>query len=161
MVDKRVRLLEKGSFSPDDFTIKGAVPFLRRLHKAGVQLYLASGTDAVDVRREAALLGYDNCFIHIYGAVGDIKRDPKQAVLEQIMGELGENTCLAVFGDGPVEIREARKHGAVAIGLVSDEKQRFGINPAKRSRLVLAGADVLIPDFSEADELMAWLGWGW
>jgi beta-phosphoglucomutase-like phosphatase (HAD superfamily) len=65
----------------------------------------------------------------------------------------------AVFGDGPVEIREARKNGAVAIGLASNEEQRFGINPRKRSRLILAGADLLIPDFSWADELVAHLGW--
>jgi len=32
---------------------------------------------------------------------------------------------------------------------LSDEKQRFGVNRAKRARLVLAGADVLIPDFSQ------------
>jgi bifunctional ADP-heptose synthase (sugar kinase/adenylyltransferase)/phosphoglycolate phosphatase-like HAD superfamily hydrolase len=161
MVEKKTRLIQSGKLSPEDCTIKGAIPFLGRLRKAGVTLYLASGTDAEDVRREAALLGYGSLFAKIYGSVGDITRDPKRVVFETIMAEIGPagtGSC-AVFGDGPVELREARRNGAAAIGLLSDEVQRFGINPEKRSRLVLAGADVLIPDFSWADELFAWLGW--
>jgi sugar/nucleoside kinase (ribokinase family)/phosphoglycolate phosphatase-like HAD superfamily hydrolase len=161
VVEKRTRLIQNGKLSPEDFTIKGAIPFLGRLRKAGVTLYLASGTDAEDVRREAALLGYGPLFAKIYGSVGDIARDPKRVIFETIMAEIGPagaGSC-AVFGDGPVELREARRNGAAAIGLPSDEVRRFGINPKKRSRLVLAGAHVLIPDFSWADELFAWLGW--
>jgi sugar/nucleoside kinase (ribokinase family)/phosphoglycolate phosphatase-like HAD superfamily hydrolase len=161
MVEKKTRRIQSGKLSTEDCTIKGALPFLRRLQKAGIILYLASGTDVEDVRGEAALLGYDSLFTKIYGSVGDVKRDPKRVVFEQIMagiGPAGAGTC-AVFGDGPVELREARRNGAAAFGLLSDEVQRFGINPKKRSRLVLAGADVLIPDFSWADELFAWLGW--
>ncbi|MDR3167659.1 MAG: PfkB family carbohydrate kinase [Treponema sp.] len=161
MVEKRIRLIQRGKLSPEDYTIKGAIPFLKRLRKAGVVLYLASGTDAEDVRREAALLGYDSLFTRIYGAMGDITRDPKRVVFETIMAEIGPagaGEC-AVFGDGPVELREARRNGAAAIGLLSDEVRRFGVNPKKRNRLVLAGADVLIPDFSWADELFTWLGW--
>jgi rfaE bifunctional protein kinase chain/domain len=161
MVEKRTRLLQSGKLSPEDCTIKGAIPFLGRMQKAGVTLYLASGTDAEDVRREAALLGYESLFTKIYGSVGDIARDPKRVVFETIMAEIGSagtGSC-AVFGDGPVELREARRNGAAAIGLLSDEVQRFGINPKKRRRLILAGAHVLIPDFSWADELFAWLGW--
>jgi phosphoglycolate phosphatase-like HAD superfamily hydrolase len=124
-------------------------------------LYLASGTDVEDVRREATLLGYEPLFAKIYGSVGDITRDPKRVVFETIMAEIGSagtGSCV-VFGDGPVELREARRNGAAAIGLLSDEVQRFGMNPKKRSRLVLAGAHVLIPDFSWADELFSWLDW--
>jgi phosphoglycolate phosphatase-like HAD superfamily hydrolase len=172
MVEKRVRRLgisgagpSSGVFSAEDFTIKGAVSFLRRLHKAGVHLYLASGTDAADVRREAELLGYAGLFTGIYGAVGDASREPKKEVFQKILAGIGEKPqaerrCV-VFGDGPVELREARKNGAVAIGLVSDEVQRFGINPRKRGRLVLAGADLLIPDYTEVDEMTRWLGWNW
>ncbi|MDR1250874.1 MAG: PfkB family carbohydrate kinase, partial [Treponema sp.] len=164
MVQKRNQSIRRGTYSPEDYTIKGAIPFLKRLRKAGVTLYLASGTDEADVRREAALLGYDSLFSRIYGSVGDITRDPKQVVFERIMAAIGSGAksgaenC-AVFGDGPVEIREAKRNGATAIGLLSDETQRFGINPKKRSRLVLAGADALIPDFSWVDELVFWLGW--
>jgi sugar/nucleoside kinase (ribokinase family)/phosphoglycolate phosphatase-like HAD superfamily hydrolase len=160
MVQKRSHSIRRGTYSPEDYTIKGAISFLKRLQKAGVTLYLASGTDEADVRREAALLGYDSLFSRIYGSVGDITRDPKQVVFETIMAAIGSGAerC-AVFGDGPVELREARRNGAAAIGLLSDETQRFGINLKKRSRLVLSGADALIPDFSWVDELVFWLGW--
>ncbi|MDR0451051.1 MAG: PfkB family carbohydrate kinase [Treponema sp.] len=159
----RLRRLKDRRLGPEDFTIKGAVPFLERLRGAGLKLYLASGTDLEDVEREANTLGYGHLFTKIYGSVGDTARDPKRAVLEKIMGELAalppeERGCV-VFGDGPVELREARKSKAVAVGLVSNEEQRFGIDPEKRKRLVLAGADVLIPDYSWADELFGFLGW--
>jgi hypothetical protein len=49
--------------------------------------------------------------------------------------------------------------GSTAVGLVSDERQRYGLNPAKRNRLVLAGADLLIPDFSWGEKLLQHLGW--
>jgi beta-phosphoglucomutase-like phosphatase (HAD superfamily) len=80
------------------------------------------------------------------------------------MGEIeasGSNpgVCI-IFGDGPVEIREAKRHGIPAVGIISDERQRYGMNPEKRERLVLAGADVIIPDFTWMDQLSDWLGWG-
>jgi phosphoglycolate phosphatase-like HAD superfamily hydrolase len=161
MVEKRTLRIQSKKLAVEDCTMKGALPFLKRLQKGGLTLYLASGTDVEDVRREAALLGYESLFAKIYGSVGDITKDPKRAVFEKIMAEIGQTgtkRCV-VFGDGPVELREARRNGATAIGLLSDEIQRFGINPQKRNRLVLAGADVLIPDFSWADELFTWLGW--
>ena len=61
---------------------------------------------------------------------------------------------MATFGDGPVEIRETRKRGGTAVGVASDEVRRYGLNLAKRTRLVLAGADIIIPDFSQEDLLM-------
>ena len=64
-----------------------------------------------------------------------------------------------MFGDGPVELREGKKRGATAIGVASDEARRHGMNIAKRPRLVLGGADAIIPDFSWAPELVTWLGW--
>ena len=61
---------------------------------------------------------------------------------------------LAVFGDGPDEIREGRRAGGISVGITSNEVQRFGHNPAKRPRLVKAGAHLLIPDFSQHKKLI-------
>jgi hypothetical protein len=58
-----------------------------------------------------------------------------------------------------VELREAKKAGFLAIGVTSDERRRWGANPGKRKRLILGGADFLIPDFSSADELAHLCGW--
>ena len=59
----------------------------------------------------------------------------------------------------PVEMREGRRQGLLSVGLLSDEVRRYGTNGAKRSRLVLGGATVLIPDFSYRSELIRLLGW--
>ena len=56
-------------------------------------------------------------------------------------------------------MREAKKRGFLTVGIISDEHQRFGMNPAKRERLILAGADILIPDFSWMKILESHLGW--
>ncbi len=92
-----------------DYEIKGAQNLLQTLHAAGVKLYLASGTDEADVKAEAAVMGYVDCFTGgIHGAVGDLKVEAKRVVLERIIkeGHLSGDD-LVVVGDGPVEMREA------------------------------------------------------
>ena len=88
-----------------------------------------------------------------------MKVEAKREVLQRIIREHKvHGPELAVFGDGPVEIREARKAEAIAVGVASDEVRRFGLNPKKRARLVRAGADLIVPDFSQAGELLNLLG---
>jgi hypothetical protein len=60
----------------------------------------------------------------------------------------------ATFGDGPVEIRETRKRGGFCIGVASDELRRFGWNLVKRTRLIRAGASVVVPDYSQLTALL-------
>ncbi|HAK44333.1 MAG TPA: carbohydrate kinase [Spirochaeta sp.] len=163
MVSGRVELFKKGLLSVDDVTMKGALTFLEHLKKRGVLIYLASGTDMSDVQREASILGYDSYFNGgIFGSVGNTSSDPKRGVIETIIKSLPDDInaedCY-VFGDGPVEMREAAKREFTRIGMVSDERQRWGINNEKRSRLILGGAQVLIPDFSWIPKLAADLGW--
>ena len=57
-----------------------------------------------------------------------------------------------------MEIRETHKRGGFAVGIASDEVRRFGCNPAKRGRLIRAGADMLIPDYSQLPRLLSALG---
>ena len=156
LVRGRIRKLETGELSPADFEIKNAGLLLRRLHAAGVKLYLASGTDQTDVIAEARAMGYGDLFQgRIFGAVGDITVEAKKLVLERITREHQlRGPQLATFGDGPVEIRETRKRVGICVGVASDELRRFGPNPAKRARLIRAGADVIIPDYSQLPRLL-------
>ena len=157
IVKDREEKLKKGVLAVEDFTLKNAVIFLEKLHRAGVKLYLASGTDEEDVRSEAENLGYDHLFEgRIYGAVGDVNKEAKKIVLDRILDMIGESKKgqLAVFGDGPVEIRETHKRGGVTIGVASNEIKRHSLNKSKRSRLIKAGADVIIPDFSQLSQLL-------
>ncbi|MFQ6047759.1 MAG: PfkB family carbohydrate kinase [Phycisphaerae bacterium] len=156
MVRDRLAKLTRGELDVHDLTIKGALRMLHRLRDRGVKLYLASGTDRQDVIAEAKALGYAELFEgRIYGAVGDVSRYSKKMVIQQILTQ--HRLCggeLACFGDGPVELRETRKRGGLAIGVASDEVRRYGLNNRKRARLVRAGADLIIPDFSQADRLL-------
>jgi rfaE bifunctional protein kinase chain/domain len=156
MVNDRIAKLERGQLDVTDFTVKGAVEFARALRERGVTLYLASGTDHEDVLREARVLGHADLFNGgIYGAVGDIDSCSKKMVLDRILTENRlSGAQLAVFGDGPVELRESRKRGGLAVGVASDEVRRFGLNLDKRARLIKAGAHLVVPDFSQRDQLL-------
>ena len=157
MVSVREVKFKNKELGLDDFTIKNAIPFLQKMHDAGIKLYLASGTDVEDVKSEARSLGYDHLFEgRIYGAVGDIKKEAKKIVLDHILDIIGESSAgkVATFGDGPVEMRETKKRNGIAIGIASNEVRRFGLNEKKRQRLIKAGADVIIPDFSQSSRLL-------
>ena len=159
MVNLRIKKLEKGELDVGDFTVKGAIRFLGLLRDQGVTLYLASGTDEENVISEAKALGYEHLFNGgIYGAVGDVTKYSKKMVIEKILVDHKlEGSELVVFGDGPVEIRESRKHQGIAVGIASDEIRRYGLNAEKRTRLIKAGAHVVVPDFSQADRLFGFL----
>jgi phosphoglycolate phosphatase-like HAD superfamily hydrolase len=156
LVRARLAKFKRGELHVGDFTVKGAVAFVKGLHDRGVKLYLASGTDREDVITEALTLGYGDLFDgRIYGAVGDVSQYSKKLVVERI---LRENRLtgpeLACIGDGPVELREAKKRGGIAVGLASDEVRRYSLNRDKRARLVRAGADLIVPDFSQGPALL-------
>ena len=158
-VRARVRRLQSGELDSRDFAVKNSVELLHKLHAAGVKLYLASGTDQADVESEATAMGYAALFDGgIFGAVGDVAKEAKRIVLERILSDIGDIAGrLVTFGDGPVEIRETHIRGGLAVGVASDEVRRFDLNPAKRSRLIRAGASVIIPDFSQLRELLRFL----
>ncbi len=155
VVNKRLEKLHRGELDVEDFTLKGAVPFLKKLRNAGMVLYLASGTDEEDVLHEAAELGLAEFFNGgIYGSQNDIRKYSKKMVVDRIIRENDlHGDELVVFGDGPVEIREVMQAGGIAIGVASDEVRRYGLNPAKRTRLIRAGAHLIIPDFTQWSKL--------
>ena len=157
MVNERVERLRSGELDPCDFAMKGSIELLHALRRAGVTLYLASGTDEPDVKAEAEAMGYADLFDgHIYGSVGDVTRDAKKIVLDRILNEIGPDAMQGVvtFGDGPVEIRETRRRGGFTVGVASDEVRRFGWNMSKRTRLARAGCHWIVPDFSQIGRLL-------
>jgi rfaE bifunctional protein kinase chain/domain len=159
MVDERVRSVRTGGADPSDYQIKGARQILELLSESGVRLYLASGTDTAAVRSDALALGYAELFDErISGATDDPSYDAKRVVMDAIVARLPAGETFAVFGDGPVELREARRRGGVAIGVCSDEQRRYGFNAHKRPRLIRAGADLLIGDYTDPHEVLHMLG---
>ena len=86
--------------------------------------------------------------------------EAKRIVIDRILGDIGtEGACqMAAFGDGPVEIRETHKRGGFTIGVAGDEIRRYGLDASKRARLIRAGADMIIPDYSQIDRLLHLIG---
>jgi rfaE bifunctional protein kinase chain/domain len=162
VVRGRIAQLERGELAPDDWQIKGARHILERLHAMGVKLYLASGTDEADTITEARVLGYAHLFTGgIFGSVGDLRIEAKRDVLARIVKVSGAHGGeIIVVGDGPVEMREGRRRGAYTVGVGSDEVRRHGLDLRKRARLIRAGADLIVPDFCQADALLDHLGLG-
>jgi len=156
LVNRRIGKFKSGELDINDYTIKGALEFLEALKKRGIKLYLASGTDRQDVIAEAESLGYTELFDGgIHGSVGDITKYSKKMVIEKIMAENNlQGPELVVFGDGPVEIRECRKRDGIAVGIASDEIRRHGLSTEKRTRLIKAGAHVIVPDLSQHEILI-------
>jgi phosphoglycolate phosphatase-like HAD superfamily hydrolase len=147
-----------GSIKPDDLLLHGSRLILESLVRRGLTLYLASGTDEVFVKEEAALLEVARYFgSHIYGAQDQYQSFSKKMVIERILREnsiRGEQ--LLSFGDGYVEIQNTREVGGLAVAVASDEAHNGSgrIDEWKRQRLLGVGADVVIPDYRDGDALL-------
>jgi phosphoglycolate phosphatase len=151
----RIDDLQSGKISPRDMLVPGSLEIIELLNNRSLDLYLASGTDENYVIEEAKLLGIDTLFNGgIYGARDDYMLFSKSMVINRIIEKHGlEGHELAGFGDGYVEIENIKQAGGFAVGVATDEEKRMGINKWKRERLIKAGADIIIPDFSESELL--------
>ncbi|MBN1934807.1 MAG: HAD hydrolase-like protein [Anaerolineae bacterium] len=155
----RVEGLKAGRVAPVEMVVPGTFDILENLKQRGIALYLASGTDQPYVLDEAAALGLVPYFNeHIFGALDEYKRFSKAIIIQTILRDHGlGGEHLLTLGDGFVEIEETKRVGGIAVGVASDEVNRRGINEWKRGRLIEAGADIVIPDFREQDELITYL----
>lgn len=154
MVAQKKNAIAEGKVGREEFLMKGSVEFLESLKAQGCRMFLASGTDDVDVRAEAHFLGVDHYFEEIKGAPAGEFGCSKELVIRRLIEQAGDDADLVVIGDGKVEIQLGKQHGALALGIASDEDAREGINPQKQARLEKAGADVIVGDFQETDKLV-------
>lgn len=152
--------LRSGNVSPETLLVPGSKRILQLLKHQGVTLYLASGTDEQYVREEVDLLGLSPYFgERVFGARQEYREFSKAQVINHILKENQvEGASLVGFGDGYVEIQNIRDVGGTAVAVASDEARRSGQSDAwKRHRLIGAGANIVVPDFREADRLMVFL----
>jgi phosphoglycolate phosphatase-like HAD superfamily hydrolase len=145
----------------DSLLVHQARPLLDYLAGLGLRLYLASGTDDAAVKQEADLLDLTRYFApHIYGAHDDPSRFSKPMVIARMLHDDGiPGRQLLIFGDGFAEIEAAKAVGGIAVAVASDEANNGSgrVDPGKRSRLLEAGADVVIPDYRDAIALVNYL----
>ena len=95
----------------------------------------------------------------IAGARDDYRSFSKKKVIDRILSESGlQGPELVAFGDGYVEIENARQAGGSTVGVASLETGERGWDLWKKTRLRQVGAQILTPDWEEADLLLAYLG---
>ncbi len=159
VIRDRVEGLRSGKYPPDQFLVPGSRPLLERLKERGLRLYLASGTDEIYMKEEAALLDVTRYFDGgVYGALDDFQKFSKRILVQRILRlpEV-EGDHLLGFGDGYVEIEEVKQVGGVAVGVATDEPECRVPDQWKRQRLIGVGADYIIPNYLCYDELMEML----
>jgi phosphoglycolate phosphatase-like HAD superfamily hydrolase len=158
VVNERIAKLEAGELTLEQATLRGSIDFVRRLHARGLHMYIFSGTDQADVEHESALTTVAPYFKEIRGALRTYAQQNKEQIIKDLIAKHDLHGCeVLVCGDGPVEIRHGKQNGCVTVGVCSDELTGYGWNMRKRERLIRAGADILIPDFSETERFLAYL----
>ncbi|MBI2432066.1 MAG: HAD family hydrolase [Candidatus Hydrogenedentes bacterium] len=157
-VRERLAKLAAGELTAEQVTVRGALRFLELLRAQGVHMYVFSGTDRDDVRNECAKVGAAPFFEEIWGALPSKEEYSKEKVIREIIAQHDlHGTEVLAIGDGPVELRNVKEQGGIALGVCSDEVRGEGWDETKHKRLLRAGADILVPDFSEAEKLVEYL----
>ncbi len=151
--------LQNGA-DPATLLVPGVKEWIETLEARGVRCWLASGTDEESVRLEAELLGVDTLFS---GGIAGARPGQSEGVKEALIGTLtrrGEidGKELLCFGDGPSELAAAKAAGGYAVGVAMDETRPSATDMRKRRLLLGAGADCIIPDFSDPAALLKLLG---
>ncbi len=156
-VMKRRADVESEKAPREKYLINGAEDFLKLLKAHGVEIYAASGTDTVDVRAEAKILGLDGYFTAIEGAEPHSENCSKEAVIASLLARNKGESGMFVCGDGKVEIKLGQEAGAIALGIASNEETGEGINEAKFERLKSAGAHAIVGDFLDIKEIESFI----
>ena len=159
IVNDRITKLENQEIKSNDLRVPMSLEFLQKLTAYDIKCYLASGTDIEFVKHEAKLLGVAEYFGGgIFGALREFSKFSKEMVIKKILADFDLNGSeLLIVGDGYVEIQNAKSVNAIAVGVVTKENNVYDMNANKRQRLIRAGADIIIPDFREADQLLSYL----
>lgn len=143
----------------EDVVTPGVLQFLTILKDNGVALCLASGTDETRLKTECEKLGLTRFFDQgVFGAREDGMACEKDDVIRNLLVKNGwTGQDLVGFGDGGFDIKAIKKVGGYAVGLATNEAERVGVNEHKRGFLLEAGADAVIPDFSDPEKLWRFL----
>ena len=155
-IESRVEELRKGDASPEKYLVPGSRALLESLKARGLKLYLASGTDEIYMKEEARLLDVARYFDGgVYGALDDYKSFSKAILIQRILASAEfEGREFLGFGDGYVEIEEVKKVGGVTVGVASQEPECLLVDEWKRQRLIGVGADFIVPNFHDHQQLL-------
>jgi phosphoglycolate phosphatase-like HAD superfamily hydrolase len=150
-VQNRREKLINGEKAAEDYLIPGTIPLILALKALGMELFVASGTDAPDVKAEAEALGIAGYFTKIAGATPGAENCAKEDIIREIIrngfdGSGIKGDDLAVVGDGKVEIAIGRENGARTLGIARNDET---VN-----RLKTAGVDMIVRDYTDLDKIL-------
>jgi phosphoglycolate phosphatase-like HAD superfamily hydrolase len=145
----------RGGLDPRELLIPGTLDLLQMLKRRGLKLYLVSGTEEEFIKEDCKLLRITDYFDGgIYGGQKDPAKYSKAMIVAKILAENNISGMeLIGFGDGQTETRDIRAVGGFVIGVASNETARQGIDAWKRNQLIQAGADWIIPDFTDLEQI--------
>jgi phosphoglycolate phosphatase len=152
----RIAELRQGHASPEQYLVPGARELLEGLRRRGLRMYLASGTDEIYMKEEAGLLDVARYFDGgVYGALDDYKSFSKKILIQRIVSQTGvPGEAILGVGDGYVEIEEVKLVGGTAVGVATREPECREVDDWKRRRLIGVGADFIVPNFLDHEELV-------
>jgi phosphoglycolate phosphatase-like HAD superfamily hydrolase len=155
-IEHRIEELRKGHCAPDKYLVPGSRALLEALSGRGYKMYLASGTDDAYMQQEAHLLDVHRYFAGVHGALDDYKSFSKAILIQRIISsaEFAGHEFLG-FGDGYVEIENVKQVGGITVGVATDEPECLKVDDWKRRRLIGVGADFIIPNYADLDELLS------
>jgi phosphoglycolate phosphatase-like HAD superfamily hydrolase len=158
-IKERMDALKSKSISPESLLLPGSREFLSALQESSVFLHVASGTDLCYVEMEIDYLELSSFFTgRIFGALDDYKSFSKKETISSILKNNNiPASQLLIVGDGYVEIEDGNNAGCYTVGVACDEANPGQIDEWKRQRLIKAGADIIISDYSKTDILMRFL----
>lgn len=157
-VRPRLGAINAHAADPETWRMPGVKDILVEINSRGIQCHLASGTDASAVRTEIAALGLASYFETINGATSDADGSSKSALFARLVRQFDiKPKEMVTFGDGAEEIRLGKELEGITIGIARDDMNPDSIDPDQRTRLITAGADVIINDFGENGRLIDYL----
>lgn len=158
-VGERIKDIRRGHYQPGDYMIYGVGAWMRALADKGVSLALASGTDEPSIIFESEVLGVKSFYRgQIWGAKPETPENAKFRAIRHFLQAGIPPAEMAIVGDGPAEMAEGRKAGLLCIGVASHEAKGKEINEDKRASLITAGAQLILPDFSDTQPLVEMMG---
>ena len=148
-IRQRIDRIHSNPASADDFLVPGVRLLLCELQKLNITCYLASGGEHLRVVEEVALLGLADFFDgRVQGVRNDSERPPKVQVLERLTKDgIIDGRSFWGFGDSTDDMATIKSFQGTAIGIANGAEWR--------ERLFQAGADIVIPDYSNLDVLAA------
>jgi phosphoglycolate phosphatase-like HAD superfamily hydrolase len=155
LCEPRRESLRRGLANANDFIVSGVVRMLAMLRTRNIKIYMASGTEEHFISEDVKLLRIDNFFDGgVFGSQPDPAAFSKKIMVERILAENKiDGSELLGVGDGATEIIAVSEAGGFNIGVASDENGKQIVDTWKRRQLINAGADWIIPNYNDTNQL--------